>query len=412
VQGANTLHLLEEVGLAEKIVPVARTHPAARNRLILANGRLHKLPSALRDVLRRSDPFSRPLVMAAWHDLVSPAKRCEDDSVYDFALRRFGPDVANYIVDPMTRGICAGDAREISAAAFVLAPLFRMEQDDGGVVRSIMKRSFRKANTGTETSKDCDLVRRSKAEGWSVWSLSGGLQTLPETLAEHLVKGGTRVDTNAAARGIEVDAGRGLRVLTEVGEIACDHVFSCLPAANSAALLRPLSQEAAEDIDAIPYVTLAVATIEFTDSSVSEEAKDAFGFLVPSTEPGERILGAVFDTCAFPQKDRSIFTVMLGGRWFDRHFGADVSREELERVAVTDLKRVLGIEQDPRRVSLRVHKQSIPQYVVGHAQRVRRAREALAQARLPISLVGSAYDGVGINDATLSAYRAVEQLIG
>ena len=40
-------------------------------------------------------------------------------------FRRFGDDVANFIIDPMVRGICAGDSREISAAAFILGPLYR-----------------------------------------------------------------------------------------------------------------------------------------------------------------------------------------------------------------------------------------------------------------------------------------------
>ena len=43
------------------------------------------------------------------------AKKCEDDSVYDFVSRRLGSDIANFAIDPLIRGICAGDAKKISA---------------------------------------------------------------------------------------------------------------------------------------------------------------------------------------------------------------------------------------------------------------------------------------------------------
>ncbi len=43
------------------------------------------------------------------------AKKCDDDSVYDFVNRRFGSDIANFAIDPLVRGICAGDAKQISA---------------------------------------------------------------------------------------------------------------------------------------------------------------------------------------------------------------------------------------------------------------------------------------------------------
>lgn len=42
-------------------------------------------------------------------------KHCEDDSIYDFVCRRFGKELADFAIDPLVRGICAGDARQISA---------------------------------------------------------------------------------------------------------------------------------------------------------------------------------------------------------------------------------------------------------------------------------------------------------
>lgn len=91
-----------------------------------------------------------------WEPFCStPRKTCEDDTIYNFIKRRFGNELAEFAIDPLVRGICAGDAREISAGdfdnsgniwnyslsnndfifsdSFVASDLFRMEQQYGGV---------------------------------------------------------------------------------------------------------------------------------------------------------------------------------------------------------------------------------------------------------------------------------------
>ena len=84
----------------------------------------------------------RPLVLSGLKDLLTPQKVCEDESLYDFVSRRFGHHVAQYAIDPMVRGICAGNAKEISAKAFVAGPLFELEQEYGGIFKGLLKRKM------------------------------------------------------------------------------------------------------------------------------------------------------------------------------------------------------------------------------------------------------------------------------
>ncbi len=93
-QGANTLQLAQDLGLADSVVPVPPDHPAATNRYVLVGGRLHRLPSSFGSLFRRLPPFSRPLALSALTDLTTPPKKCADDNVYDFVARRLGEDVA------------------------------------------------------------------------------------------------------------------------------------------------------------------------------------------------------------------------------------------------------------------------------------------------------------------------------
>ena len=119
--GANTLQLIEELGFQEKIVPVYRDEDAAKNRYIYSSkGGITSLPSGLtsRSLWLPVEPFKRPIALAVLQDLFTSAdkKLPDDEPLHDFVVRRFGEDVANFIIDPMVRGICAGDSREIREA--------------------------------------------------------------------------------------------------------------------------------------------------------------------------------------------------------------------------------------------------------------------------------------------------------
>ncbi len=109
---------------------VYKDDPAAKNRYIYANQEIVKLPSGLSStsLYLPREPFKRPLLAAILQELFVETEHHDDESIHSFVGRRFGEDVADYIIDPMVRGICAGDAREISAAAFVAGPLFKLEQ--------------------------------------------------------------------------------------------------------------------------------------------------------------------------------------------------------------------------------------------------------------------------------------------
>ena len=100
---------------------------------------------------------------------------------------------------------------------------------------------------------------------------------------------------------------------------------------------------------------------------------------------------------------------MMGGRWFKQHCGqyADTDPDTLGRIAVGQLAQICRISDVPQRVKVSVQKNCIAQYTVGHLSRVSDARQWIADNRMPMSLVGSAYDGVGINDVIMSAKRQV-----
>ncbi|KAL4703141.1 hypothetical protein ACJJTC_002482 [Scirpophaga incertulas] len=163
--GLNTLNMIQDLGLSEHIVPITPDHPAAKNRMIYVNNRLHLLPSSFKSIFKKNLPFSKPLIYALFNDIIQPNKHLQDDSIYNFVERRFGKEVADYAISPMICGICAGDAKEISVK-FLMKTLFEWEQEHGGVVKGLLKSMF-----SSKSSKELelsDLAQKAQEEKWNV----------------------------------------------------------------------------------------------------------------------------------------------------------------------------------------------------------------------------------------------------
>uniref|UniRef100_A0A0C9Q1V4 Protoporphyrinogen oxidase n=1 Tax=Fopius arisanus TaxID=64838 RepID=A0A0C9Q1V4_9HYME len=139
--GANTLAMIDELNLADKIIPISSAHSASKNRLIYADNKLHTLPNSLMSLFRVNSPFNRPLFTVIFDDLAAGKGAAGDESLYSFTERRFGKDIADYLISPMMCGICAGDAKKISVN-FLFKSLAEMEQKYGSIVKGLWKKRF------------------------------------------------------------------------------------------------------------------------------------------------------------------------------------------------------------------------------------------------------------------------------
>ncbi|XP_078064077.1 protoporphyrinogen oxidase-like, partial [Mustelus asterias] len=143
-----------------------------------------------------------------------------------------------------------------------------------------------------------------------------------------------------------------------------------------------------------------------------------FGHLIPSRESGE-ILGIVYDSCSFPQQNRvgpqtTRLTVMMGGSWFQKAFGDPdtVPKDHLLQRALETVQHHLGITQKPLKTILKVLKDCIPQYTLGHSEHLDTIFGSIEEHHLPLSLIGASYRGVSVNDCIYEAQRAVNRLQG
>jgi len=405
--GLNTLALISDIGLENSVKPIPFGHPTTKNRMLYVDGRICPLPNSLGSLFKIMAPFKRPHILSGVKELTTPSRTCDDCSAYELMERRFGRDYAEYLIDPMTRGICAGDAREISADAFVLGPVFRREQADGGLFKSLLKSKLglSKYKVPTDLIESSSLARRAQAEKWGIWSLEGGLSGLTDALRASVEERGADVVTGQPIKSVELAGSKAI-----VNGEEFDHAFISVSATAAAGMLKGQDQLTSL-LKTIPYVDVGVVNVEY-EGRLELPCGPGFGILVPSSQTGIKVLGVIFDTCMFPQGERTIFTVMMGGRWFQSLFGQNPSEEDLTVIAVEHIQMMLGINQNPVRICTKIHRDAIAQYTVGHTARLKQMRNIIESESLPLSLIGSAYDGVGINDAIVSAKKGVNSLMG
>ncbi|KAK6469910.1 protoporphyrinogen oxidase-like isoform X1 [Huso huso] len=431
--GKNTLKMVSELGLENEILPVTSDNIASKNRFLYVGGKLHKMPSGAAGALRKVPPFSRALVSSVARELLVKRGTQEDESVHGFVERRLGkehcwcpvavfcdvrgrfvvssPQLADFAIDSLCRGVYAGDCRKLSVRS-CFPPLFRAERDYGSIVLGMAFGITEKA-----AELESKLAQKSREEGWAQWSLRQGMQALPEALEDWLRRTGrVEILQEVEVQRLERTAGGSAwEIKLYDGSIKADHIISAMPAKALSSVLPPGASPLSEELRRITSVTVAVVNLEYEGLILPVEG---FGHLVPSSE-SRGVLGIVYDSVAFPQHNRkdgqsTRLTVMMGGAWFSEVFGdpEEVREELLLQTAAQAVRTHLGVDAEPIWSNVSLQKDCIPQYTVGHWERIDKIRQYLGQHSLPLSLVGSSYQGVSVNDVIFSSKTAVERLLG
>lgn len=406
IKGWNTLQLISDIQLDKTILPIKSSDPASTNRMIYVDGKLCILPSTLLSTFKKLPPFTKPLISSLIHDIRNKKTHSlPDDTIYNFTQRRFGDDVAKYLISSMICGICAGDAKEISVK-FLMQELFEYEKKYGSVCTGLIKTTW--SNRHEKPAKtehlSSPLVEQSRRDKWRMYSLNNGLETLPNKLCEHLAANSVELYKSSNCEKITIDK-NAAQVRINGQDYETHSLISSLPAYEMGKLLQEKHKPLANELLAIPYVDVAVVNLQFSGDNLLPTP--GFGFLVPPSQ-NLPILGVIYDSCCSPVQGNTVLTVMMGGKWFDERLGRNITEDAVMKIAIKEVQRILKIDKDPVECRANILRKCIPQYVVGHHDRINRIYKYVKDNKLPIRLCGSAYDGVGINDVIYSAKKAVE----
>ena len=376
----------EGVALAADLgLPVE--HPTLASSRIWTGGALRPLPRSLMGVPLDDPASAGVLSPEGLERFRSPAPFSVDGdvSVGDLVDAVWGPEVTDRLVEPLLGGVYAGQARRISTRAAVPQLVTLVE---GGSI----------------------VVPPSTTPVFA--GIAGGMARLPELLAATLT-----VRTGATVRELRrMQSGWALSVgpTTSPELVEADAVVLAVPAAPAARLLAPVAPVAAAELGEIEHASMAVVTFAFRESSTPELATtDSSGFLVPPVE-GRRIKAATFSFAKWgwvrASGDGLLLLRTSLGR-YGEEATLQATDEELVAWSLADLRDAVGLSTAPVDTHVQRWGGGLPQYAVGHVDRVARIRASVADVP-GLALCGAAYDGVGIPAVIASAHRAVGDLWG
>ena len=330
-----------------------------------------------------------------------------DETIWDFAERRLGKEVAARMIAPMVLGVFAGDAKKLSLpAAF---PRMRELEDQ---YDSLFRAMFQLAKEKKRKPKS----EREESGGpagpaGQLHSFAGGMQSLPLALAE---RAPFTVRTKARVTELAHDPARGawtLRIEGDAEPLQADVVVLSCEAHPMAELLRPTLPEVADELAAIGYPGLAVIGLGYDSPRSIGRLPVGFGALIPRTEE-LRSLGCLFDTQLFEGRSPAGHTLvrcMIGGATDTE--AASLSEEELVRIASDDVRRLFGCPDAPTHHQVTRWSKAIPQYEFGHLDRVQRIADELARfaAHTPgLFLAGCHAHGVAFGKTAKEGWRVGE----
>jgi oxygen-dependent protoporphyrinogen oxidase len=382
----STTALCGAVGLGERLLPASEG--SSRNRYLFLDGKLRQLPGSLWGLLRTD--------LLSWRGkidlLLEPIRRnrpgSRDESIAAFARRRAGREVADVFADALVTGIHAGDPNLLSVRS-TFPRIARLEEQYGSVVKGLMQ-------SARERRKEAAATGEARRTSTRMWSFREGLRLLVETIRGQL-PAPPLLGVKARVLCRRQLAGWVIRGEGQESWDADAVVLAC-PAYQQAAILAELDEDLADHIATIAYNRVAVIALGFRRADVPGDL-DGFGYIAPQRTRRD-VLGVQWCSSIFPDRAPSgmvLLRAMCGG--WHRAEVAGYPNTRLLEVVRGELRLAMGIQAPPLFHHIVRWDRAIPQYLVGHAQRVAWIEERVT--RYPgVFLSGNAYHGVAMNDCT------------
>jgi len=387
--------MLAELGILSERVEM---NPVAAKRFLVRAGRLIALPMSPRAFLTTPLFSARAKLRLLREPFIGRAPEGVEESVAQFVLRRLGREFLDYAIEPFVAGVYAGDPDELSVSA-AFPRLHAIEQRYGSLIRGQLLGARERAKSGTKA--------KSVAPSFS---FRDGLQRLTDVLARKV--GGVATDTRAVGLGREPDGT--FLVGAEHGGVRFQKrarsVVLAVPADGAARLVRDIAPDAAAALAEITYAGVASVVQSYPRARV-RHALDGFGVLAPRVEK-RSILGTLFSSSMFDGRvgeGAVLFTTFVGGR---RDPGLlSRSDEDLGAIVRDELAVLVGAQGAPEFCAVTRWARAIPQYMLGHLDRIRRAEQA-QQAMPGLYLCSSYRGGVAVGDCIKSARDVAEAVSG
>lgn len=391
--------LAEDLGIEKELV-----RNSTGQAYILLNKALHPIPpGSVMGIPTQLGPFvSSGLFtlggkLRAAGDLFLPRSGIEgDQSLGGFFRRRFGSEVVENLIEPLLSGIYAGDLDKLSLESTF--PQFKeVEEEDRSLILGMKKTTPKKV-----PQKEGYGAKR---EG-VFHTFRNGLETVVEAIEEQLEK--DSVMKNVRVDQIDKAGDKTVLTLNNGQTIEADAVIMTTAHEVARKLFKP--HGLLTELQDMPSTTVATVAMAFSEESIVQD-REGTGFLV-SRNSDYAITACTWTHRKWPltTPDGKVLIRSYVGRSGDESI-VSLSDSDIEQIVLTDLRKVMEIKEDPEFTIVSRWKEGMPQYVVGHRERLEAARVEIAKQFPNVKLAGASYEGVGLPDCINQGKAAMEEVL-
>jgi len=379
------LDLCRRIGFEDDLIG---TNDAHRRALVVHRGKLQPVPEGftLMSPARLWPVVKTPLlswrakVRLACERFVSAKRDDRDESLEAFATRRLGREVYQRLVQPLIGGIYTADPTQLSMQA-AMPEFVAMEREFGNLTRGVREKAAKQQRAGTGARYGLFVAPRH------------GMSTLVDALTARLPAGCLQLGTTVEQ--IQRHAGTWrLRLAGAEQPLEFDALIAAVPSHVAASLLDSIDAELSRELAAISYASVAIPVLGYRREQIAHPL-NGFGFVVPFVER-RQILSVSFASVKFSGRapdDCVLLRVFIGGACQGEL--VELPDEKLFEIAERELAELLGAQGEPQLRALVRWRNAMPQYHLGHLQRVARIDERAAKVP-SLALAGNGYRGVGI----------------
>lgn len=433
--------LCRRLGLEDRLIA---TDERYRRALVLHRGRPVEVPEGFMLLApAKIVPVLASPIFSPWGKLrmgleyFIPRRRGDgDESLASFVRRRFGREALERLVQPLVGGIYTSDPERLSLQA-TLPRFLEMERRHRSLIRAA--RNQAQANPAPPLAKGGSAAGDSGARYGLFATLAGGLSELIDRLGERIALFATiRLNTPVTAlrpsdatseRGASVPRSFDARIDENFGGLTpparrsqhhwqltlhdatiaeFDAVILALPAYRTADLVARFDPAVADALRGIEYASTALVVTGHKLADVRHPL-DAAGLVVPAIE-NRSVLAVSFASRKFPGRapaGRVLLRTFIGGAMQPELF--DKPDDELLPLVRRDLEEMLGVTGNPDFTLIARHPRAMPQYHVGHLNRVEEIERQTA-THPSLALAGNAFRGVGLPDCIESGETAASRI--
>lgn len=391
--------LAAEVGLTDQLV-----RNGAGKSYVLVKDKLYPMPGgAIMGIPTKITPFAfsglfSPLgKLRAGLDLVIPrSKAVGDQSLGQFFRRRLGDEVVDHLIEPLLSGIYAGDIDQMSLMT-TFPEFYEVEQKYRSLVLG-MKSKTPKAPKPKATFE--------KKPGGMFLSLAGGLESLVKAVEAKLEPGSVRksVFVQTVAR-----TGEQYTIKLSTGEeILADSVVVTTPHQQTAQIFADYSFF--EPFHSVPSTSVANVAMAFPESAIKKDI-DGTGFVV-SRDSDYDITAVTWTHKKWPHstpKGKVLLRCYVGKPGAEEIVSK--SDDEIIEAALTDLNKTMDITTKPELTVITRWHNGMPQYTVGHKERMNTIKEEMSMNLPGIFLAGASYEGLAVPNCIDQGEEAVQKVL-